>query len=203
MSYPQQYAQHAPQGHQQPAQNGLATGSLVLGVVGLLLSFIPFIGVIAWPLVIVGLVLGLVAVSKLTRNPANSKGLAISGTVLSALGLVVCVLWLVGFGAAVGNANEQAEKEVTVVYEVTGDAPSASVNYSSYGDGTSEDVNEDITTLPWKKEVRTRGLFSGSSLMVSTGAGGGAVTCKVFVDGQEKKTATASGEFAIASCSNF
>ncbi|ATE57469.1 MmpS family transport accessory protein [Actinosynnema pretiosum] len=203
MSYPQQPTQYAPQGHPQPAQNGMATGSLVLGLVGLLLSFIPFIGVIAWPMVIVGLVLGLVAISKLKKNPANSKGLAISGTILSALGLIVCILWAAVFGAAVNEVDEQSKKEVTVVYEVTGEAPSVSVSYSTFGDGNMQNSSEDVTTLPWTKELKTTGLFSGGSLTVSTGAEGGSVTCKVTVDGQEQKTSTASGPFAVASCSGF
>jgi hypothetical protein len=46
----------------QPPRNGLGTAGFVLGLVGLLLSFIPLIGVVAWPLVILGLVLSIVGI---------------------------------------------------------------------------------------------------------------------------------------------
>jgi hypothetical protein len=37
-------------------QNGLGTSGFVLGLIGLIFSPIPIVGVIAWPLVILGLI---------------------------------------------------------------------------------------------------------------------------------------------------
>lgn len=87
--------------HSQPQGNGLATASLVLGILGLIFSFIPFIGLIAWILAPLGLVLGLVALSKPT-----GRGMAIAGAVCSGIALLVCFGWLVliGLGAAIGDA---------------------------------------------------------------------------------------------------
>lgn len=60
-----------------------------------------------------------------------------------------------------------------------------------------------MATLPWTKQVETTGTFKGGSLIITAGPDGGTVTCKVIVDGKEAKTATASGPFSTASCSDF
>ena len=55
-----------------PPSTGLAIGSLVTGIIALLLSLIPVIGFISWILAPAGLIMGILAVNK----PAG-KGLAI------------------------------------------------------------------------------------------------------------------------------
>lgn len=82
-----------------PSSTGLAVGSLVTGIIALLLSLIPVIGLISWILAPAGLIMGIVAVSK----PAG-KGLAIGGIVTSAIALIICVLWVIGMGAIMGAA---------------------------------------------------------------------------------------------------
>ncbi|MFJ9819516.1 DUF4190 domain-containing protein [Streptomyces sp. NPDC101151] len=73
--------------HNQPAPvNGLAIASLVLGV----LCCLPG----------VGLVLGLIALRQIGRRGERGKGLAIGGSVLSAVGLAVWALLLATGGAA-------------------------------------------------------------------------------------------------------
>ena len=91
----------------------------------------------------------------------------------------------------------QAGQGVVLVYEVTGDA-AATVRYS-----TSAGVEEEVTALPWTKEFTVMGAFTGGTLDVTTGPDGGTVTCRVTVDGVEKRTATASGPNAVAECSDF
>jgi uncharacterized protein DUF4190 len=90
--------QPQPQQPAYPAQpsNGLAVASLVLGIVGLVFSFIPIVGVIAWPMVILGIVFGGIALNKANQAPASSsKGMAIAGLVCSIIGLVICIIWTV------------------------------------------------------------------------------------------------------------
>lgn len=82
-----------------PPSTGLAVGSLVTGIIGLLLALIPVIGLISWILAPAGLIMGVIAVNK----PAG-KGLAIGGIVTSAIALIICVLWVVGIGAIMGSA---------------------------------------------------------------------------------------------------
>lgn len=205
MSAPQPYPNPTGPGAQPPAQprNGLGTAGFVLGLIGLVFSPIPFIGVVAWPLVILGFIFSLLGFLRARRGEATNKGLSVAGIVCSAVGLVICILWAAAFGEAVNDVNEEANREVTVRYEVTGDAPSVSVHYTTFGDGSTSMSQEDVTDLPWSKELTTKGLFKGGSLTVSTGAQGGSVTCTVTVDGEDTKSSTASGEFSTASCDGF
>ncbi|MBB4688616.1 DUF4190 domain-containing protein [Amycolatopsis jiangsuensis] len=194
--------QHAPQ-PPTPPKNGLGTAGFVLGLLGLIFSFIPIIGVVAWPLVILGIVFAAVGLTRIRAGKATNKGMAIAGLVLSVLGLVIAIVWTAVFAKAVDDVNTEANRAVTVHYEVTGTAKDASVTYTTLGDGGSSVSQEQPKTLPWTKDLTAKGLLKGGSLTVTTGMSGGEVTCKVVVDGKEAKTSTASGNFATASCDGF
>ncbi|HEU5472889.1 MAG TPA: hypothetical protein VFV67_19775 [Actinophytocola sp.] len=100
MTQPTQHPhQHYPVAPPVP-QNALGTTGFVLGLLGLIFSPIPVIGMVSWPLVILGLVFSFVGVHKVSAGQANNGGLAIAGAVLSSLGLVVCIAWVVAFGSA-------------------------------------------------------------------------------------------------------
>ncbi len=75
--------------------NGLAVASLVLGILSILFVWIPFIGLVAWILALIGLVLGLVGMSRPT-----GRGMALAGSICSGIGLLGCIGWLVLIGAA-------------------------------------------------------------------------------------------------------
>ncbi len=187
-----------------PQRNAPGAAGFALGLLGLVFTSIPAVGVVAWPLVVVGLGLGLLGLVRVARGQAGNKGLAVAGVVLSALGLVVCVAWAALFGKAASDAENalddlqaQADRGSVLVYEVTGDALTATISYAA-----SDAVEQDVAGLPWKKEFTVKGLFRGGTLDVRAGADGGTVTCKVIVDGVEHKTATASGPHAVASCSD-
>jgi hypothetical protein len=186
----------------QTPRNGFGTAGFVLGLVGLFFSFIPLIGVIAWPLVILGLIFSILGLRRASSGQATNKGLAIAGIVLSAIGLLVCILWAAVFGKAVNDVNEEANRAATITYEVTGDAQDVEISYTSYGDGvtTNEEVAE---TLPWTKTVDVTGYGKGASLMVQLGPDGGEVSCKVSVGGEAPSTGVASGPYGVATCSDF
>ncbi|MEJ6788558.1 hypothetical protein BrevBR_03305 [Brevundimonas sp. BR2-1] len=78
----------------QPQGNGLGVASLVLGILSIVFGLIPVIGLISWILAPVGLVLGLVALGKPT-----GRNMTIGGLVTSGIGLMICILWVVGLGA--------------------------------------------------------------------------------------------------------
>ena len=100
MTQPGYYPPHPPI-YGPPPENGLGTAGFVLGLIGLLFSPIPIVGVIAWPLVILGVIFASIGVGKANKGTANNRGLAVAGVVLSVLGLVICVLWAAAFAAAV------------------------------------------------------------------------------------------------------
>ncbi|ELS56101.1 DUF4190 domain-containing protein [Streptomyces viridochromogenes] len=76
-AYHHPYGSHSPYGRPAPV-NGVAIGALVLGI----LCFLPA----------VGLVLGLIALAQIKKRGERGKGMAIAGSVLSCVGLV---LWTV------------------------------------------------------------------------------------------------------------
>jgi len=86
--------QPQPQGYPVQPNNGMGVASMVLGIVGLVFSFLPFIGVIAWPLVILGVIFGAVGINKAGQVPGMPKGTAIAGLTCSLVGLVICILWV-------------------------------------------------------------------------------------------------------------
>lgn len=196
--YPPAQAQYAPP---QP-RNGLGTAGFVLGLVGLVLSPIPLIGVVAWPLVIIGLVLSAIGFARTRKGIATNKGLAITGMVTSIIGLVICIVWVVAIKKAADQVNEEINREATISYSVSGDAKNVDITYSTFGDSITT-KEETAPSLPWSKEVKTKGLAKGGQLLVTTGEAGGSVTCTVLIDGKQVATNTASGQFALAACTGF
>jgi hypothetical protein len=129
-------------------RNGFATAGFVLGLLGLLFSPIPVIGIIAWPLVILGIIFSGVGLFRALRDLAPKKGLAIAGLACSAIGLIICIIWVIAFGATLGEttttsrtpavpplgppSREQlspAQVAHTVVFEVEARGDSANVKY--------------------------------------------------------------------------
>jgi hypothetical protein len=194
-----QYAPNIPQQAPERPSNGLGTAGFVVGIIGLVFSFIPIIGVVAWPLVILGVIFSAVGIGRASKGRATNKGLAIAGLVVSIVGLVMCILWAAVLGKAANDVEQEANRVAVIVYEVSGDATDVDVTYTTFGD-TAATNQETVATLPWSKEVKTTGLVKEGQLIVSVGQGGGSVTCKVTVDGKEIKTATASGPLAMATC---
>lgn len=84
-------------------KNGLGTAALVLGILGALFSLIPFIGIIAWPLVILGLIFGIIGFFRSRSGKATNGGVAIAGAILSLIGLVICVMYASAFTSAISN----------------------------------------------------------------------------------------------------
>jgi hypothetical protein len=82
--------------HVAPQDTGLAIASLILGVFAICTVWIPIVGLVAWILAPLGLILGLVA---LKRPVGPGRGVAIAGVVCSAIGLLGCIGWIVIIGA--------------------------------------------------------------------------------------------------------
>lgn len=201
MSFPTMPA--APPEHrvEQP-RNGLGTAGFVLGLIGLLFSFLPVVGVVAWPLVVLGLIFSLIGFLRGRSGRATNKGLALAGVLLSAIGLVICIVWAAGTAKVAGDISTQANETVTISYDAGGTAKDATVTYTTFSDGGSSEGQED-THLPWHKDVEATGFSRGGVMSVTAGLTGGSVSCKVTVNGVVQKTATASGIGATATCSNF
>ncbi|MGW0521501.1 MmpS family transport accessory protein [Crossiella sp. NPDC003009] len=195
MSEPNPYQSYQQTQVEQPS-NGLGITGFVLGLVGLLLSWIPFIGVIAWPLVILGLIFSVIGLIRVNKGRANNKGMAIAGIAVSAIGLLVCIAWAAVFGAAFNQVSNEVERVAKVEYEVTGTATEVDITYGELG----KSQQEKATSLPWTKQLENKGLIKGGSLMATSGPKGGTLTCKITVDGKVVATKTAEGALGVVSC---
>ncbi|CAL9672292.1 hypothetical protein SUDANB95_07561 [Actinosynnema sp. ALI-1.44] len=139
-----------------------------------------------------------------TTRPRR-RGPLVTVLVLALLAGAV-VVWLTAFAAEpeepLDDLDRHAGRESTVVYEITGDVDKADIRYSTYSDGDSTTEQEPAAALPWSKTLKVKGLLSAGTLTAMAGPTGGTVTCRILVDGVQRKTATATGPFALANCNS-
>lgn len=84
----------------------MGIASLVIGIVSVILGFIPCVGQIAFVPSIVGIVLGAIGISKAKKaQPPQPTGSAIAGLVLNIVAIVVILLWNLVFAAASAAAE--------------------------------------------------------------------------------------------------
>ena len=73
----------------------MGVAALVLGIISIIISFIPFCGIIALLPAIIGVILGLVDMIQKGKR-GEPRGIAISGFVLSLLAVIIIIGWWVG-----------------------------------------------------------------------------------------------------------
>ncbi|HIZ56044.1 MAG TPA: hypothetical protein H9671_07560 [Firmicutes bacterium] len=79
--------------------NGMAVGSLVLGILGILCSFFSFLGAVAY---LVGIILGIIGlILGISAKKQQPCGMATAGIVLSIIAIVLCAISLVACVACV------------------------------------------------------------------------------------------------------
>ena len=93
-----------------PPGNGLGTAGLVLGIIALVFAVIPIVGVIAWFIWPVGLVLALIGFARVRSGEATNRGPALAGVITSGVAAAVCLLGLVitAVGAATRASGHHA-----------------------------------------------------------------------------------------------
>lgn len=184
VGYPEPYAT-APRG----PKNGFGTASLVLGIVGLPFAFIPIIGVIAWPLVILGLIFGLVGMSRARKGTADNRGVAIAGAICSAIGLLVCVLWVAGISAT--DPVPTPSPSIGVQSSIQ-PVPSA-VPSGSYSDGKYE-VGVEIAPGTYKTDGPGQGAFPCTWTKYKDATGDfNSITSSDIVEGRDTVTIRSGG----------
>lgn len=95
------------------AGQGLGIAGFVLGILALILAFIPCIGILALIPGIIGITLSAIAFSQASKGN-GSKGLIIAALVISILGTAVGAIWPLAFASAAKTGwmmKEAIEKE--------------------------------------------------------------------------------------------
>ncbi len=82
----------------------MGIAALVLGVLGLLVCWIPFCSFFAFIPCVIGLILGIVDVV-LKSKKQLPKGIGIAGIVLNVISLIVIVIWTVVISAGIKEAG--------------------------------------------------------------------------------------------------
>lgn len=86
-------------------RNGLGTASLVLGIVGGVLSLIPLIGwFFGLSCGLVGAVLGGVGIQRYIKQKADNRTTAVAGLILSVLAVIVSITTIMAMASAVSTA---------------------------------------------------------------------------------------------------
>ncbi|MCE3258759.1 MAG: hypothetical protein K0S12_400 [Bacteroidetes bacterium] len=75
------------------AGKGLGIAGMILGIVAIIVSFVPCFGWWAVVLAVVGLVLSVVSMSQ-AKKAGASKGMAIAGMICSILAIIIGSIWI-------------------------------------------------------------------------------------------------------------
>lgn len=210
MSVPQQPESYAPPAPPAPTKrtNGFGIAALILGILTVIGAFIPILNYGAWFLGLIGLVLGIVGLVVKDRT----RGTAITGTILSGVGIILSIIlavtYTVGFAAAVkteiDKSSAAAAAPVDVVYELTGTSTDATVTYSTWSDGKSGTEQATGQTLPWSKTFTvTKGGdfdFKAFTLTGTNGQTGTDIGCKITIGGKVVSQQTSTGAYASVMC---
>ena len=87
----------------------MGIAGMILGIIGLIFGFIPVIGAfIAFPCIAVGLPLAIIGFFK-NRKAGQGTGMAIAGMATNAVALVIVIVWLAAFGAAVSELSDASD----------------------------------------------------------------------------------------------
>lgn len=119
--------------------NGAAVASLVLGILGLLLSFF----MVGLPLALLGVILGIVALRSIgkaqrTSLPQSGKGMAIAGLVTGIIGLLIGAFLLFAITLPVFLNQRSNANEASVQAELRNAATAEEAYYMTKGSYTSD-----------------------------------------------------------------
>jgi len=140
-----------PYGAPPPVQvsNGLATAAMVCGIVGICLSWVPFVGFI---LAILAVALGAPGWKRANKG-AGSKGQAITGVILGTIVLAISVLVTLAFLSAVGSAAKGVSEGLaalpapTITSDYTYSPPEATTDAPATDPATGETATDEGTLV--------------------------------------------------------
>ena len=93
----------------------MGIAALVLGIISIIIGFIPLCGSIALLPAIIGLILGIVD-TVLKKKKGEKLAVSITGLVLSAIAIVVIIFWVFIFGVAASSVNTNEIDKATENY---------------------------------------------------------------------------------------
>lgn len=180
---------------------------LVLGVLALLLSFIPIVNNGSVILGIIGAILALIAVFGTRKNSKHrGMGISVAGLVASVLAVIIALALQASWGAALDKASDDLEKTTdgktnasSVILEATATSKGNAMWMDMDGSNSSADFSN-----TWTKELTGDDAKKVWTLSVSNSdyeaTDDVKVSCKITVDGKVQVQKEATGQSANASC---
>ena len=105
----------------------MGIAALILGIISIIVGFIPLCGSIAFVPAVIGLILGIV--DTVQKKKKDEKiAVSVAGLVLSALAIIVIIFWVFIFGVAVSNTDLNEVDKTTENY-----LTSLNEYYATYG----------------------------------------------------------------------
>lgn len=83
----------------------MGIAALILGIISIIVGFIPLCGAIAFVPALIGLILGIVDTVQKSKK-GEKKGISIAGIILSSIAIVIISVYLFLFGNAVSNIDQ-------------------------------------------------------------------------------------------------
>ncbi|MCZ2804884.1 DUF4190 domain-containing protein [Modestobacter sp. VKM Ac-2983] len=154
---------YAPQGGQQPDPrkgSGLAIAALVLGIIALLLCWVPIINNFAAVLAVVGLALGIPALISARRGKRTGSGLAVAGVVLSVVALVGVFATQAFYGEVIDDVTEEINNSAV--------DPTVETDSSAVDSEASADAATDVAAAPSVLPVGQSGELSEYTVTVDS-----------------------------------
>lgn len=106
---------------QQPAErqqkNGLGLTALILGIIGLSLSFIPFVNYVSVVLGVIGFLLAVVGFVRIRRGGANNPVVTTLGGLASVAAVVVAFIAFNAFLTEVDKGVDEMNREMAEIEE--------------------------------------------------------------------------------------
>ncbi|MGY1651874.1 DUF4190 domain-containing protein [Geodermatophilus sp. SYSU D01119] len=121
--YQQPYAPVQPPYVPQQKGAGLAVASMVLGIIALLLSWVPIINNVAAVVAVVGLALGIPALLRARRGTHRGKGLAITGLVTSVIAIAVVIATQAFYASVIDEVADSLDQELSSAVPSAGAQP--------------------------------------------------------------------------------
>lgn len=98
-------------GQQRTGTSGLGIAALVIGIIAVLIAWVPFLGMLAIPLAVVGLLLAGIGFIISLAGRRSSVGLPIAGGIICLLSIVISVGVTALTGHAMAKAGEKIQQE--------------------------------------------------------------------------------------------
>ncbi len=169
-----------------PPSNGLGTAALVLGILAILLAFVPILGFVSYPLAILGIVFGLVGLRRVSRRVATNRGVALTGLITSVLGFVLVIVSTVAYVGAINAGVQGVNDSINAVHNITYRASSSTggdviVTYTAGKNGSGSQTQ---AKSPWSVDTTVTGsvavLTVSSSIDISRPGKQEGVTCSII-----------------------